>query len=631
MVSRVHYRKKIACLCVVFAMVATSILAGGTVSAATTVTVNPGLQYQTTEGWGTSLCWWGNVIGGYSDTNRNAVADLIFSPSAGLGLNIVRYNIGGGENPGHEHMGAGKEMPGYKPTEAGAYDWTQDANQRWMLSAAKARIASGEFIAEAFSNSPPYWMTNSGCASGAATGSSDNLKSTYYAAFADYLTEVVKHFKDSWGVTFRTLEPLNEPLGSWGANGGQEGCHVSNSAQASILTEVQSKLNAKGLTGTKISAPDGYSYDQTVNSYNSYSSAVKGYIAQINTHGYSGGSSRPAVYNLASSGGKRLWASEIDGSGAANPFDVWTHNHNDVVPALDLANRVILDMKDLKPHGWVLWQAVESEQAQISLNKNWGLIHADYNGGQNYYMTKKYYGYKQFTKFIRPGYKQIDVDNANAIAFMSQTDGKLVIVVRNATSGNVAYDYNLSGFSAVGATAAAYRTSASENFATLSNINISNKVLSATANANSITTYVISGITYSGGTTTAVNDNTTSTSNNQFEYSGTWSYGSQSGAYNSDNHWSSTTNGYYQVRFNGSQVKVYAAKAPGHGIVAVSIDGGAETNVDLYASSRQDQALVYTSPGLALGQHTLKVRTTGTKNGSSTGYTNVADRVDILN
>ncbi|HEX3043502.1 MAG TPA: BNR repeat-containing protein [Bacillota bacterium] len=133
------------------------------------------------------------------------------------------------------------------------------------------------------------------------------------------------------------------------------------------------------------------------------------------------------------------------------------------------------------------------------------------------------------------------------------------------------------------------------------------------------------------GTITIVNDNTTGTGTNQFEYVQSWSYGTQTGAYNSDNHWSSVTNAYYQFRFNGTQIKIYGAKASNHGIAAVSIDGGAETNVDFYAASRQEQALVYSSPSLAVGPHTLKVRVTGTKNASASSTIIPVDRVDITN
>jgi len=52
-------------------------------------------------------------------------------------------------------------------------------------------------------------MTRSGCASGNTDGS-NNLRDDYYDDFAEYLTEVVKHFRDKWEITFRTLEPLNE-------------------------------------------------------------------------------------------------------------------------------------------------------------------------------------------------------------------------------------------------------------------------------------------------------------------------------------------------------------------------------------------------------------------------------------
>src|ERR1035437_8585960 len=59
-------------------------------------TVNPRSVVVTNfEGWGTSLCWWAKVVGGY--TNRDDYMALAFSA---LKLNLVRYNIGGGENPG---------------------------------------------------------------------------------------------------------------------------------------------------------------------------------------------------------------------------------------------------------------------------------------------------------------------------------------------------------------------------------------------------------------------------------------------------------------------------------------------------------------------------------------------------
>lgn len=164
-------------------------------------------------------------------------------------------------------------MPGFKPTEAGSYVWTADNNPLWMLNAARTRIPTTEFITEAFANSPPYWMTVSGCASGATDGS-NNLRSDSYDDFADYLSEFVLHFKTVNGIEFRTLEPLNEPSANWWkAQGAQEGCHFDRPSQAQLLTLVRASLDAKGLSAVKLSAADESSFDEAVDTYNAYSDA----------------------------------------------------------------------------------------------------------------------------------------------------------------------------------------------------------------------------------------------------------------------------------------------------------------------------------------------------------------------
>jgi endoglucanase len=120
-----------------------------------------------------------------------------------------------------------------------------------------------------------------------------------------------------------------------------------------------------------------------------------------------------------------------------------------------------------------------------------------------------------------------------------------------------------------------------------------------------------------------------------FTYAGTWSVGDNavagSNKYMADDHYSTTTDSTYSLTFNATQAKIYATKAPYHGIAAVRIDGGAEVIVDMYATTRGDQQLVYTSPVLTSGTHTVRVRVPNTKNAASTGFTINADRIEILN
>lgn len=455
--------------------------------------VDPTETYQTTEGWGTSICWFGNVIGGWDAANRDVVADLLFDEATGLGLNVLRYNIGGGDAPGHNHMGVGKEMPGVKATEGAEYDYSADQNQINFMLAALERIPAANAILEAFSNSPPWWMTQSGCASGAA-GGGNNLKTDYYDDFADFLADVTLHFRDEMGISFRTVEPLNEPMGTWwNENGGQEGCHFDRAQQAQVISELRASLDERGLSEVQIAAPDESSLDETVDTYESFNMEVRGMLSQINTHAYAG-SQRSELRDLADADGKRLWSSEIDGSGAPAPFDVppYGHVHDDIRPGLDLAQRIVRDLRQMHVDAFVFWQAVESEQAQTNLGKNWGLLHGDFEGSsEQATITKKYHVMHQYTSAIRPGDTMIGVDDNEAVAFMNATTNKLVIVRRNADPSEATVGYDLSGFSRLGTQARVIRTSTSEDFEELSPIDLVDGVLVAPLAANSITTWVI--------------------------------------------------------------------------------------------------------------------------------------------
>ncbi|MBN2527695.1 MAG: hypothetical protein JXR76_14985 [Deltaproteobacteria bacterium] len=201
-------------------------------------------------------------------------------------------------------------MPGYQPSE-GVWDFDADRYQRQVLQRIIERSdeMGRDITLEAFSNSPPYWMTRSGCASGASSAG-NNLPEQNYAAFADYLTEVVKHYRDNYNIVFNTLNPLNEPNSSWWTEGNtQEGCTFWSETQSKLLEVVGASLDEKGLLDTTLSAPDENSIDTTIESVGMYSNSALAYLSQINTHSYSG-SKRANLRELAKSLNKKLWQSE---------------------------------------------------------------------------------------------------------------------------------------------------------------------------------------------------------------------------------------------------------------------------------------------------------------------------------
>jgi adhesin HecA-like repeat protein len=113
-------------------------------------------------------------------------------------------------------------------------------------------------------------------------------------------------------------------------------------------------------------------------------------------------------------------------------------------------------------------------------------------------------------------------------------------------------------------------------------------------------------------------------------YSAGWNHaGGESGPYGGTNSYSDVTGSTATMAFTGTQVVLRAVTDPGHGIVGVSIDGGAETLVDEYSATRTGDVAVWTSPPLASGNHTIRVRATGTQRAGATHNWAVVDRFEI--
>jgi hypothetical protein len=121
----------------------------------------------------------------------------------------------------------------------------------------------------------------------------------------------------------------------------------------------------------------------------------------------------------------------------------------------------------------------------------------------------------------------------------------------------------------------------------------------------------------SAATTTTIEDTSSAVT-----WSGTWAAcsGNCSKAADSSFRWTSTVNSAVTVQFTGTQISLFGMKEPWDNIGTVSIDNGAATDVDFYASAVSATTVqVYSSPTLSSGAHTLKLTLTSRRNPASTG------------
>jgi galactan endo-1,6-beta-galactosidase len=472
-----------------------SALATGTARADATIAVNPGTSYGTWEGWGTSLAWWANVFGA-----RDDFADLFFTTRSttynstslpGLGLNIARYNLGacswntvsGSSMVASPNIPAFKQIEGYwqdwnnEDPSSSAWDWTADATQRAMLTKAVARGATTEL----FANSPMWWMCLNHNPSGASDGG-NNLQSWNYRQHASHLASVALRAKNNWGVNFATVDAFNEPSSSWWtATGTQEGCHMDATVQAAVLPHLRSELNSRGLTGVKISSSDETSYDLARTTWNSFSSTTKGYVDQVNVHGYQGsGGRRDLLYtDVVTTAGKKLWNSETgdsDGTGYTMAFNL------------------LYDFRWLHPTAWVYWQVMDP-------TAGWGVIKYDASTLTPGAIETKYYVLAQFSRHIRPGMRILDTGVSYATAAYDATAKRLVIVALNTSSSAQTLTFDLSRFTTVtgGSGGLVPRwntvTTGGDKYASYANTFLSGKTVAVPFAAKAVQTIQIDGVT----------------------------------------------------------------------------------------------------------------------------------------
>lgn len=462
------------------------------------------------EGWGTSLCWWANRIG-YNPTLTKQSAELFFDSKKGLGLNIMRYNIGGGDDPTHNHITrTDSDVPGwqYYNAETGEYeyDYNADFRQLNVLKAASKAAGQDAYI-EVFSNSPPYFMTVSGCSTGNFKSDEDNIRADAYDDFAEYLAHVTHYMMKKLKLDVKSISPMNEPnTNYWPAfNYKQEGCHIdAGESQSKLLVETKKALTRYGIDNIILTASDETNPGKQIEEIKLMTPQARAAINRISAHTYGVNGIRE-LGQLAKEENINLWMSEVDGNGTAGT------NAGEMSAALWLANKIINDITAMEPSAWVLWQVIDTHVSKEgykgrvdkgplqTMGGYWGTAYANHDT-EEIVLTQKYYAFGHFSKYIRPGSSLIICNNGlnrgcNAIAAIDNKGKQITVVCTNTTANSQNMDIDLSDFHSGKSKVTHIRTSGSmsdgEQWNVVSsNVLCENSKLNIELLPNSISTYI---------------------------------------------------------------------------------------------------------------------------------------------
>ncbi|MFM9551221.1 MULTISPECIES: RICIN domain-containing protein [Streptomyces] len=509
-----------------------------TTAASVTVSPDPSYKGQSFEGWGTSLVWFANATGDYPPAVREKLAKLLFGED-GLDLNIARYNIGGGNAPDvKDYLRAGGAVEGWWKAPAGTTredvdwwsaddkkDWNKnaDATQRWWVDRIKKDITHWE----AFSNSPPWFMTESGYVSGGFDSSKDQLKEESVEDFAKYLVGATERLEKAHGIKVDTLDPFNEPnTNYWGTKlgadgqptgGRQEGAHIGPELQQKVIKALGPVLDDSRSHAT-ISAMDETNPGTFATNWNSYPQEVRDLVDQMNVHTY-GTSQRTTVRDLAKAADKPLWMSEVEGDwGDGQSF-------TDMRPGLGLAQRIVDDLRELEPQAWVFWQPVEDYDnmkpgGESAKGGNWGSIQLSFSCGKKdtlkscpIYTNTKFDTARNFTHYIKPGDRLIKTNDESSTAAVAKKGDKATVVHVNSTTESRAVTVNLSKFGKVAKTATITPvvTDAAGKLIRKKAVKVTGKKATITVPAQSVTSFLVKGVSGVAASKAELQDNHTYT------------------------------------------------------------------------------------------------------------------------
>ncbi|KAL8755873.1 MAG: hypothetical protein Q9199_003330 [Rusavskia elegans] len=434
----------------------------------TLVQLSPDPQ-QTIASFGASGAWWPNFLKDFPAAQQKNLSTLLFSEDW-LHLSGYRYNLGGsgGLNDSLYVSTPGRGVESFMVTN-GTYDWTRDAGGVYYLKAAnEAKLAS----ITAFVNSMPSALTETKKPCGNA------LTAAAIPQFMAYLNEVLTHLTDE-KIKIDYISPMNEPGNDFGECT-QEGMSVDKTLRAEVFENLRATLKVSpSPTVQKIKIIGDESSQIASNAYPDYPSwlpqtlAAK-YIDAIAVHMYDWPDDatllnyRQLVINSSSPHPpppikQTEISSFASASGLHAPFG-WTgpkmmkpEYDPGINSALDMGRYIWQWLTLVNAESWDWWTAISNKMpcspSTIPLSNcdyakdtgyNDGLLYIDplyaTTKDYNFYFTKRFWVFRHFSHFLRPGAVRYDIPNeilpyGTVAVAAKNVDGvySTIFVNRNAT------------------------------------------------------------------------------------------------------------------------------------------------------------------------------------------------------
>lgn len=413
------------------------------------ITVNPSEKFQTMQGFGASGAWWAQEVGGWDNIDpisgkpvRDRISELLHSKENGIGLQIYRYNIGGGSaNSGNgDFWNPLRRAETFEVAEE-SYDWSRDKNAVYMM---KQAVKDGAQEVILFVNSPPERLTINHKAY-LDKNFRPNIKKKNCAAFGKYVADITEHFVQE-GVPVKYVSPVNEPQWKW--TGGQEGCHYRPWGVHWAMRATADELEKRpALKTVKLSGPENGDirfFNKIYIRWILNDKVIRRNMDCIDVHSYFSNVKIPLIKGWLNerTGFLRRFNKWMAKTYPEFPLKMseWTHmvggRDKGMDSALEFAKIMIEDISIMNAVSWQHWIAV----SEVDFCD--GLIYINLDD-KTFEMTKRYYATGNISLFVQPGAQRIEVslDNKDLQILAFVHNGTITVFVANPTDSDIVCDF----------------------------------------------------------------------------------------------------------------------------------------------------------------------------------------------
>lgn len=394
----------------------------------------------------------------YPELEQELILDLLFSQERGIGLSIVRNIIGDGGDWGGKIDGP---TPSIEPEE-GVWNWSGDEDQIWLMNEAKKRGCT-RFMSTAWS--PPAWMkTNNSVIRGG------ELRPDKYQAYAEYLANYVRGYKEHHDIEIYAMSITNEP----DLSTDYSSCRWTGRQLLDFIkNHLTPTLKQEGVE-VKVIMPETMNFGEHYALETLHDPEAAQGVDIIGTHAYD---FKAMPLPVAKSLNKAIWQTEVSNIG---------FNDGSIDDGLKYAKLLHDHMTITEVNAWLFWWLAAYKPGEA-------LIHLD-TTYKTFNTFKRLYTIGNYSRFVRPGYIRINANSNPATdiyvtAYKDKASGRFAIVAINNGDEERAIEFNLNKFPRVKAVIP-YRTSDTENLSKLGKIPVVKRAFRADLKAKSVTTFI---------------------------------------------------------------------------------------------------------------------------------------------